>query len=44
MKECGLHAVNIRQVSSNLREISMKITMVKKIFADGSPCKKCGED
>ena len=21
----------------------MKITMVKKIFADGSPCKKCGE-
>ena len=20
-----------------------KITMVKKIFADGSPCKKCGE-
>ena len=21
----------------------MKITMVKKVFADGSPCKKCGE-
>ncbi|GAA4651501.1 hypothetical protein GCM10023116_37850 [Kistimonas scapharcae] len=21
----------------------MKITMVKKILADGSPCKKCGE-
>ncbi len=21
----------------------MKITMVKKLFADGSPCKKCGE-
>ena len=21
----------------------MKITMVKKIFTDGSPCKKCGE-
>ena len=21
----------------------MKITMVKKIMADGSPCKKCGE-
>lgn len=21
----------------------MKITFVKKIFADGSPCKKCGE-
>jgi hypothetical protein len=23
--------------------ISQQITMVKKIFADGSPCKKCGE-
>ncbi len=21
----------------------MKITFVKKVFADGSPCKKCGE-
>ena len=21
----------------------MKLTMVKKVFADGSPCKKCGE-
>ena len=21
----------------------MKITLVKKVFADGSPCKKCGE-
>jgi hypothetical protein len=23
--------------------IKMKITFVKKVFADGSPCKKCGE-
>jgi hypothetical protein len=29
---------------SEYREITeMKITLVKKVFADGSPCKKCGE-
>jgi hypothetical protein len=29
---------------SEYREVTaMKITLVKKVFADGSPCKKCGE-
>ncbi len=25
------------------RDRPMKVTFVKKIFADGTPCKKCGE-
>jgi hypothetical protein len=36
-------ALRLQFNSSNARTPAMKITFVKKIFADGSPCKKCAE-